>query len=232
MKILVCGDSFAITDTEFPGLHWSEKILNSSPNFEVCNLAYGGCSNALIATQLSQGLKLDPDFVILSFTDDGRYELDNDKTALPNDITSEGLSSYIKSRYITNKHEDRISPASLNSLMSCVLGVFSDNFEKIKNYFFICYCLQLLKSKNIPFCFSLGGFEYKQDYSAFLNSNFMENVILDFKDCELLTNLWYHRDKDSINKSNKDRPYFHVKDEKVHLLFANQCLSHIGKVKQ
>ena len=72
MKILVCGDSYAITDSDFPGLHWSEKILNFSPNFELCNLAYGGCSNAMITLQLLQGLNLNPNFVILSFTNEHR----------------------------------------------------------------------------------------------------------------------------------------------------------------
>ena len=30
MRILVCGDSYSVTDPDFPGLHWSEKILNFS----------------------------------------------------------------------------------------------------------------------------------------------------------------------------------------------------------
>jgi len=46
MRILVCGDSFSITDPDYPGLHWTEKILNFSPDFEIANLSYGGCSNA------------------------------------------------------------------------------------------------------------------------------------------------------------------------------------------
>ena len=67
MRILVCGDSFAITDPNFPGLHWTDKILDHSADFEVCNLAAGGASNAMIALQLMQGLQLRPDFVIFSF---------------------------------------------------------------------------------------------------------------------------------------------------------------------
>jgi hypothetical protein len=46
MKILVVGDSFCVTDPSFPNLHWSEKLLNLSPEIELLNLAHGGCSNA------------------------------------------------------------------------------------------------------------------------------------------------------------------------------------------
>jgi hypothetical protein len=225
MRILLCGDSFSVTDPDYPGLHWSEKILNSSLNYEICNLAYGGSSNALIAEQLTQGIRLNPDFVILSFTGNGRYELDNNVNALPNQLSAEELADYIKSRYVTNQYKNIISPELLLKLNSCILEVFSPNFERIKNYFFICYCLQMLKIKNIPFCFTLGGFEYQQDYAAFINSNFMENFIVDYKDQQLLTNLWYHH-------SMKVRPYFHVDKEPVQTLFANECLSHIGKLEQ
>ena len=88
IKVLICGDSYCVTDPDFPGLHWSEKILNFSPDFEIANLAYGGCSNAMIALQLSQGLTLTPDFVILCFTNESRYELDKDVNALPKDLTA------------------------------------------------------------------------------------------------------------------------------------------------
>ena len=214
MKILVCGDSFCVTDPDYPGLHWSEKILNSSSNFELCNLSVGGASNALIAIQLMQGLKLKPDFVILSFTNEHRYEKDNNIDAMPYDLSVDSISEYLKERYSSNPGANM--PAS---------AMLSTNLEKIKNYFYIVFCLQILKEKQINFCFSLGGFEFKQDYSAFINSNFMENLIIDFKGQELLTNLWYY-----IN--NKNRPYFHVDNESVQRLFANQCLSHIGKVEQ
>ena len=77
MKILICGDSFCVTDPKFPKLHWSEKLLELSSDIEVYNLSMGGASNALITMQLMQGLKLKPDFIILSFTNEHRYEKDN-----------------------------------------------------------------------------------------------------------------------------------------------------------
>ena len=53
-KVLICADSFGVPDPEFPGLHWIEKILNYSADIEVCNMSYGGASNALIVLQLLQ----------------------------------------------------------------------------------------------------------------------------------------------------------------------------------
>ena len=218
MKILVCGDSYSITDPDFPGLHWSEKILNFSSDFELCNLAYGGCSNAMITLQLLQGLNLNPDFVILSFTNEHRYEIDKDIAALPVDLSALSLSNYQQSRYTTNMYvKDK-------DIDRWIAGKCSDNFEKLKNYFYISFCLQTLKQFDIPFAFSLGGFEYKQDYPTLINSNYMYNFIKDYTDYELKTNLWYY--------SGKSKPWFHVDNDEVQALYANECISRINNVKE
>ena len=219
IKVLICGDSYCVTDPDFPGLHWSEKILNFSPDFEIANLAYGGCSNAMIALQLSQGLTLTPDFVILCFTNESRYELDKDVNALPKDLTALELANYQKNRYTTNMYGDHNK-----DIDRWMAGNCSDNLEKIKNYFYICFCLQTLKHKNIPFAFSLGGFEYQQDYAALINSNYMCNLLRDYADYEIKTNLWFY--------GRKVRPYFHVDDENVQTLFANECISQINDLKE
>jgi hypothetical protein len=214
MKILVCGDSYSVTDPDFPGLHWSEKILNYSPDFELCNQAFGGCSNAMITLQLLQGINLNPDFVILSFTNEHRYELDKDVTALPVDLSALGLANYQKSRYTTNMYTRD------NDIDRWLAGKCSDNFEKLKNYFYISFCLQTLHQLDIPFAFSLGGFEYQQDYPALINNNYVHNFIKDYTDYELKTNLWYH--------GQKSKPWFHVDSDKVQALYANECLFRIN----
>jgi hypothetical protein len=214
MKILVCGDSFSVTDPDFPGLHWTEKILNLYPNFELNNLAYGGCSNAMITLQLLQGLNLNPDFVVLSFTNEHRYELDKDVNVLPEKLSAAGLAHYQQARYTTNNY---IKDAEIEKWMA---GKCSDNFEKLKNYFYISFCLQTLHQRNIPFAFSLGGFEYKHDYSALINSNYMYNFIKDYTKSELKTNLWYH--------GQKSRPWFHVDSDEVQALYANECIFRIN----
>ncbi|CAB4164142.1 hypothetical protein UFOVP1146_78 [uncultured Caudovirales phage] len=219
MRILVCGDSFSVTDPDYPGLHWTEKILNFSPDFEVANLSYGGCSNAMINLQLLQGLNLNPDFVIISFTNEHRYELDNNINAIPTDLTPMGIATYQKTRYTTNVYtQDKEIARWMSS--KC-----SDNFEKIKNYFYISFCIQTLKQRNIPFAFSLGGFEYKQDYTALINANYMYNFIKDYTDYELKTNLWFYHGGNS-------RPYFHVSSNEVQTLYANECINRITNIKK
>jgi hypothetical protein len=218
MKILVCGDSYSVTDPDFSELHWTEKILNFSPDFEICNLARGGCSNAMVTLQLLQGLNLNPNFVILSFTSEHRYELDKDVSALPTDLTVEGLANYQAMRYTTNMY---VKDAEIAKWMG---GKCSDNFEKLKNYFYISFCLQTLRQHNIPFAFTLGGFEYKQDYPALINSNYMYNFIKDYAEHELKTNLWYH--------GSKSKPWFHVDSDEVQTLFANECIFRINTAKE
>lgn len=220
MRILICGDSFAITDPAFPGLHWSEKILDHSPDFEVCNLAYGGCSNALIVMQVLQGLKLNPDFVILSFTSDGRYEVDRDITACPRELNSVELADFQKRRYTTNCFEQSLSTAQLEVLNQWRV-MSSDNLEKLKNYFYIAFCLQTLHNQGIKFAYSLGGFEYQQDYTQLIRSNYLENMLVDYQSLELATNLWYHNNRQAT-------PLFHVADSHIHTLFANECIARIN----
>ena len=226
-NVLVCADSFGVPDPKFPGLHWIEKILNFSANIEVCNMSYGGASNALIVLQLLQGLRLKPDFVILSFTNENRYEFDKDINAMPADFTPLELADYPKQRYTTNRRYqvDNIDPFSLKLLESWMVGARSENFEKLKNYFFICFCLMTLKTQNIPFCFSLGGFEFEQDYSALVNSNYLQNFITDYLDNELKTNLWFYQNGTTI-------PCFHVDNDRALTLFANECIEFIQKVSK
>ena len=221
-KVLVCADSFGVPDAEFPGLHWIEKMLNFSPDIEVYNMSYGGCSNALIVLQLLQGLRLKPDFVVLSFTNENRYEIDKDINAMPTYFTAPELRDYCHRRYTTNRRTliDNIDPLTLKLLESWMIGASSENFEKLKNYFFICFCLMTLKTQNIPFCFSLGGFEYKQDYNALINSNYLQNFLIDYADNELKTNLWFYQ-------NNKTIPGFHVDNDQVLTLFANECIEFI-----
>lgn len=219
MKVLVCGDSYCVTDPGFPGLHWTEKMLAQSAEIEICNLAYGGCSNAMIVMQLLQGMKLQPEFVIFSFTAHGRYELDNDITALPRDMSVGEIANYQKNRYTTHNH--KIDKKKQELINHWHLLASSANFEKLKNYFYISFCLMYCKTNNIPFCYSLGGFEFNQDYTTLINSNYLENLLVEHQSSELSTNLWYH--------GNKHTPFFHVDSDPVQTLFANECMMYVRK---
>lgn len=217
MRILVCGDSFAITDPDYPELHWSEKILNHSADIELCNLAAGGASNAMIAMQLLQGLQLKPDAVIFSFTTEGRYELDHNTTAIPKAITAAELADFQKQRWITNSFINVVDKTRLDAIDRWRTLAASESFEWLKDYFLIAFCLQTAQINKLKFAYSLGGFEYRRDWHQNLRQNFIENIIADYNDNEISINLWYHQ---SLNNA----PLFHVVSNEAQTLFANHCL--------
>jgi hypothetical protein len=69
-KLLVVGDSFMHPDPKFPGQHWSEML----PEYEIIMRSISGSSNGIIAYQFFQGLKLNPDAVVMGFTMPDRIE--------------------------------------------------------------------------------------------------------------------------------------------------------------
>lgn len=219
-KVLICADSFGVTDPDFPGLHFSEKILDQTPPvFELHNLAHGGDTNALIVLQLLQGLQFDPDFVILLFTSTHRHEIDKNKNVYyPNDVSVDALKEFSHNRYTTSCSFSGKAPISklINNWNTTVI---SDEFEVMKNYFLIHYCFQLLEKQNIPFCYSLGGMD-KVDYSSIVNKNFIKNHINEYSLQALKINLWNH-------PCNQPRPYFHVNDDIIQSAFANECIHHL-----
>ena len=223
-NVLICGDSFGITDTDYPGLHFSEKILNTTPPvFELNNLARGGDSNALITLQLMQGLQFKPDFVILLFTSTHRHEMDKDVNVYyPKDLTFDELKQYRHNRYSTVLGLQ--NSVNYNIVEQWNSQFISDDFEIMKNYFLIHYCLQSLKEHKIPFCYSLGGMKHGINYSSIVDKNFIKDQIIDYTDQSLKINLWNH-------KNNKERPYFHVDSNDVQTAFANECIFHLRNAK-
>jgi hypothetical protein len=204
-------------------LHLSEILANRSDDFELLNMAYGGCSNALIVMQIMVGLRFNPEFVIVSFTSSGRYEVDNDVTFCPSSLEFLDLADWIKKRYATNLHSSAaISPAMKKHMSEC-----SDVFDTIKNYFFAVLALQLISKKGIPFCYSLGGLEFCHDYTALVRESFLPNLLEQYHEQELFTNLWYHTEKvvgSGFISNGTKHPYFHVANEQVQTLFYNECL--------
>jgi len=221
-KILVCGDSYAITDPEFPGLHWTEKMLEKSGDIELVNFAYGGASNGLICLQLLQGLEFNPDFVIMVFTDHTRYEVDRNLDHMPWQLDEPALAAHMQQRYTTNMYTNL---GEKNVIINNFLeNAVSDKFAKLKNYFLIAFCLQTLEQRGIPFCYSLGGFEYVQhNYKHNIRTHYHTDLLDNYTSKELATNLCY-------GGPQVKRPYFHVINHAVHELFANQCMERINQL--
>lgn len=221
-KILICGDSYAITDPDFPGLHWTEKMLDKAADIEVWNFAYGGASNGLICLQLLQGLEFDPDFVIMIFTDHTRYEVDRDTEHMPYQLDQQALIEHMKQRYTTNMYTNL---GEKNDIINNFLqNAVSDEFAKLKNYFLISFCLQTLEQRGIPFCYSLGGFEhFQQNYKHNIRTHFHKDLFDQYTSKEIPINLCY-------GGPQVKRPYFHVTNPAVHELFANFCMEQINQL--
>lgn len=216
MRILICGDSYCVTDPDYAGMHWSEKLTDQG--HDVVNLAYGGCSNALIALQFLHGLEFDPDLVIFSFTTESRLEFDLDRNSRPLPQDPVSVSSHIQSRYITNLNGNMTTTQKL--MTKLWMTESSRDLEKFKSYFNIGFCLMLAQHRALKFCFSLGGFEYQHDWRSFLQHHSVPDILAPFGKHELRLNLWPH-------SGSGTRPWFHVDDDAVHTEFARECLTHV-----
>ena len=217
-KVLICGDSFCVTDPSFPNLHWSEKLLNNHADIEIINLAIGGCSNSMIAMQLLHGLQFKPDFVIISFTCSFRFEIEVDSTQVPFDINKpECILEYLRSRY-TNASVDKQYMRPVANFVDTV----GDDTEMFRNYLHASFCLDTLNTRNIDFCYSIGGLQVIDDIQNFLKKQFLADNLYRYQQNELSVNLWNHND-------GPTGPYFHVGDDAIHNLFANECESKIWK---
>ena len=209
-KVLICGDSFAQDDPNYPGLHFSQKIANSFPiiDWKICNLATGGSSNRAIAEQMLQGMTYDPDFVILLFTGSNRIETERNANEPARSLNPEDIVNWNRLRYTLNTKS--------------MLYVRSENGDQVvdqevidmQNIITAGFCLEYLKNRNIGYCWMSGGlvkFDHSKTYTV--------NPLLEHENKKIPLNLWKH----SIGND----PSFHVKDDSIQESFANMCLNHI-----
>ena len=215
-NVLICGDSFAITDTRYPGLHWSEKI--SAQGYHVSNIALGGSTNNQIRMQVHQGMSLHPDFVVVLFTSPNRAEFDKDVgSKVPDVLYDASIRGYNQSRYSTSCYQDQ----QKNKLWFDYLAhAASHDFEIIKEYFAVLGTLQYLKYRCIPFCWNLGGFQ-SVDFQDILAKNIISNDLLGHEIHRIKLDLWSHA------QQGEEVPWFHIPDEKILENFSSECLQHI-----
>ena len=145
MKILICGDSFCVPDAKFPLLHWSEKLAKADSDYFLHNVSVQGCSNAQICLQVEHGTKFfNPDFVIISFTLCNRYEFDAYEAAKFDSSSAEQLRKFYLARYNTNLYDLPHNKEKIDIINRYQTLAASENFEKIKNYFFIDMIVMVL----------------------------------------------------------------------------------------
>jgi len=235
VKLLICADSFgAATDHRFSGMHFTDHLTQQCADVELINLSIHGASNALIQMQLYQGLSLNPDAVILSFTDAHRMEVSLAEypeltTQQPEFICNAApggqqqpwqelpINHWNRHRWFTNcwLHD----PKKSDKFRDMTMRLYDQDAIVLKNIFAVRACLDLLQVKSVPFCYSLGGIESAASYTKLLTENYMDtDVFADYGTHETPTNLWHHQDHGDA------APQFHVSDQAVAAQFASECL--------
>jgi hypothetical protein len=139
--IYICGDSFAVSDNDYPETTpWHELLTNT------VNLARVCASNFLIHQQVLQAIEARADYIIVLFTSSLRSELKiNDKL--------------IPFSWLSLDHTTPFSQEQLTILRDYYTLVDVDT-EIQKNKILIESTLQLLVDSQISFKFDQGGFEH------------------------------------------------------------------------
>ena len=212
-KVLICGDSYAEDDANYPGLHFSNKIANSFPiiDWKIINLASEGTSNRGIAQQMLQGMMYEPDFVIMLFSGINRFETERDSSEPARSLNPEDIDNWNKKRYNLNT-ESMLYIKSENGD-----SVVDQEVIDLQNIMTVGFCLEYLKNRNIGYCWMEGGL--RQINNKIYEENYIVNPLLDHKSKQIPLNLWKYGDS--------AEPTFHVADDSIQESFSNMCLNHI-----
>jgi len=209
-KLLVVGDSFMHPDLNFPGQHWSEML----PEYEIVMFSQAGSTNGMIAWQFFEGLKLDPDAVILGFTMPDRIEfrLDENQQKISKRIwSSNGHQNLTPDQRLAVDYYVALTDDHMNRFKSCVMA---------RSLFLTC------ESRGIPYAYTLNGLF--NNLRPPPDSNVV-NILGDFTHRMCATNLATY----SLWKSS---PGFHTDDPAWQQRFAQEAreiLQHpIDNVKQ
>jgi len=254
-RILICGDSFAVADPNYPGSHFTEQIKAVRPDAEILNMAMGGASNSLIELQIRQAVKFNPTHVVVTFTDPGRLEymvqwsgffrLSRSQHTLVQNWPCQGtgISDWVQrhllniSTYITSAH---LASGNDNYCKQLIISEMSDpnylngsrDFIVIKNYFTIVSVLAHLQRTKLPFCFSLGGMDHQKSehpsvYSQ-LTSVLLNSNELSNEISEYLDNMISCNLWNYANFKDNTGPTHHVADQDAQVAFATEIINKLG----
>jgi hypothetical protein len=207
--VYVCGDSFASTDHDYPGMSWTEQL-----NATVVNLSRVAGSNLLISLQVDQAIVNQPDYIICLFTGVTRNEIRfSDVPVNPNLI--ERFYNYADPNTKTDLVSYSIPTMEYGPFNKKQLSILKDyhlNFLDLdlliyKNKCIIESVLQRLVDSKIPFTFDQGGFEHKS-FSA------KTDYFKKFDNYRSIHNLWDYAPKRNL------RPYFHIDNSTIHKMIA------------
>jgi hypothetical protein len=227
-QLTICGDSYYTDDSEWPNIHWTNKLTELLPDFKIKNLSTAGASNVLIRMQIDQALKEKPDYIVVSFTTSLRGLIRYNLTPLGTNL--------LERVYKPGQDKNKFNLVSFPYSLIDIFVPFSSSHSRIlkeyvtecvdldvmrtENYYIIESALYRLQKSRIPFSFSLGGFDHIRFTSA---ADSLVHYFDDFNQHKLDTNMWdYH------NESHKTlRPFFHILDNTIQQKLANEVYQRI-----
>jgi hypothetical protein len=200
-KLLVVGDSFMYPDVNYPGQHWSEML----PEYEILMHSVSGSSNGIIAWKFFQGLKLEPDAVVLGFTMPDRIEFRLD-----------AKKDYYNRIWVANVHQDLTADQRL------AVDYYRATADEQMMLFKACVqarCMLLeCQRRKLPFAYSLNCLFNNLAVLPYPSSSEVRDLLGEFSQHEC-TNL-------ATYPHFKMRPGFHTDDPEWQKRMANE-VSHI-----
>jgi hypothetical protein len=199
-KLLVVGDSFMHPDTNFPGQHWSEML----PEYEIIMLSQPGSTNGMIAWQFFEGLKLNPDAVVLGFTEPNRIEFEataEQQKIFKRKWLSNGHMSLTNDKKLAVDYYVALSDDQMNRFKSCVIA---------RGLFLTC------ESQGITYAYTLNGLFNNLHQLPYPSDPNVNNILGDFALRMCATNL-------STYPNFKQSPVFHTDDPAWQQRFAQEA---------
>jgi hypothetical protein len=195
MSVLLCGDSYYdIFDCVYPKLHWANRLP-----VKAYILARGGCSNFSIWHQIQQALFFSPSLVLVSFTGIPRVEFPKKEIQDTLDLTK--FDSLIDRQWhyrnTVLNNLDHAIPNYNQDKFTNWLPYYIEEYELLKNIMYIKSALDFLVEHNIPYKYTLGGFEqFHKDFGVHNIHNVLPNG--------------------KMHPEQLASPHFHIKDEVWH----------------
>ena len=199
-KLLVVGDSFMYPDTNFPGQHWSEML----PEYEIIMLSQPGSTNGMIAWQFFEGLKLNPDAVVLGFTEPNRVEFE---------ATAEQQKKF-KRKWLSNGHISLTSDQKL--AVDYHVALIDDDINRFKSCVMARGLFLTCETQGIPYAYTLNGLFNNLHQLPYPSDPNVNNILGDFAHRMCATNL-------ATYPKFKQSPGFHTDDLSWQQRFAQEA---------
>ena len=187
-------------DTNFPGQHWSEML----PEYEIIMLSQPGSTNGMIAWQFFEGLKLNPDAVVLGFTQPNRIEFEatvEQQKNFKRKWLSNGHTSLTNDKKLAVDYYVALSDDQMNRFKSCVIA---------RGLFLTC------ESQGIPYAYTLNGLFNNLIHLPYPSDPDVNNILKEFFHRMCATNL-------ATYPKWKQSPGFHTDDLSWQQRFAQEA---------